>query len=32
MDQDRFVISDDLWKKIAPFLPGKACDPCATNQ
>ena len=24
MDKDRFVISDDLWKKIAPLLPGKA--------
>ena len=32
MDQDRFVISDDLWKKIAPLLPGKACDPCATGR
>ena len=32
MDKDRFVISDDLWKKIAPLLPGKAGDPDATNQ
>ena len=30
MDKDRFVISDDLWKKIAPLLPGKAGDPGAT--
>ena len=32
MDEDRFVISDGLWEKIAPLLPGKAGDPCATNQ
>ena len=31
MDKDRFVISDELWKKIAPLLPGKAGDPDATN-
>ena len=24
MDEDRFVISNELWEKIAPMLPGKA--------
>ena len=32
MDEDRFVISNELWEKIAPMLPGKAGDPGATNQ
>ena len=32
MDQDRFVISDGLWDKIAPLLPGKAGDPGATGR
>ncbi len=27
MDEDRLVISDELWAKIAPLLPGKAGDP-----
>ena len=26
MNQDRFVISDDLWRTIAPHLPGKNTD------
>lgn len=32
MDEDRFVISDELWKKIEPLLPGKASDPGATGR
>ena len=32
MDEDRLVISDELWKKIAPLLPGKAGDPGATGR
>ena len=24
MDEDRLVISDELWERIAPLLPGKA--------
>ena len=31
MDEDRFVISNELWEKIAPMLPGKAGDPGATG-
>ena len=31
MDEDRFVISNELWEKIAPMLPGKAEDPGATG-
>ena len=27
MNQDRFVISDELWAQIEPLLPGKAGDP-----
>ena len=30
MDEDRLVISDELWAKIAPLLLGKAGDPGAT--
>ena len=30
VDRDRFVISDAVWEKIAPLLPGKASDPGAT--
>ena len=26
MDRDRFGVSDALWEKIAPLLPGKASD------
>ena len=26
MNRDRFVISDRIWAKIAPLLPGKASD------
>ena len=32
MDEDRLVISDELWAKIAPLLPGKAGDPGATGR
>ncbi len=32
MNEERFVISDELWKKIAPLLPGKAEDPGATGR
>ena len=32
MDEDRFVISDALWNKIAPLLPGKPEDPGATGR
>ena len=31
MDEDHFVISNELWEKIAPMLPGKAGDPRATG-
>ena len=31
MDEDRFVISNELWEKIAPTLPGKAGDLGATG-
>ena len=31
MDEDHFVISNELWEKIAPMLPGKAGDPGATG-
>ena len=26
MDQGRFVVSDAVWEKVAPLLPGKASD------
>ena len=32
MDEDRLVIADELWAKIAPLLPGKAGDPGATGR
>jgi transposase len=32
MDQDRFVVSDAVWAKIATLLPGKATDPGATGK
>ena len=32
MDEDCLVISDELWAKIAPLLPGKAGDPGATGR
>src|ERR671921_437330 len=32
MDQDRFVVSDAVWAKIASLLPGKATDPGATGK
>lgn len=32
MDQDRFVVSDAVWAKVALLLPGKATDPGATGK
>ena len=32
MDEDRFVISDELWERMWPLLPGKAGDPGATGR
>ena len=32
MDEDRMAISDELWERIAPLLPGKASDPGATGR
>jgi transposase len=32
MDQDRFVVSDTVWAKVASLLPGKATDPGATGK
>jgi len=32
MDQDRFVVSDAVWAKVAGLLPGKATDPGATGK
>src|ERR687885_241182 len=32
MDQDRFVVSDAVWEKVASLLPGKATDPGATGK
>ncbi len=32
MDQDRFVVSDAVWAKVASLLPGKATDPGATGK
>jgi transposase len=26
VDRDRFVVSDAVWEKVAPLLPGKASD------
>ena len=31
MNEDRLVITDELWEKIAPLLPGKAGDPGANG-
>ncbi len=30
MDEDRLVISDELWQKIEPLLPVKSGDPGVT--
>ena len=30
LEQSRFVVSDAVWEKVAPLLPGKASDPGAT--
>ena len=32
MGQDRFVVSDAVWAKVASLLPGKATDPGATGK
>ena len=32
MDQDRLVVSDAVWAKVASLLPGKATDPGATGK
>ena len=32
MDQDRLVVSDAVWAKVADLLPGKATDPGATGK
>ena len=32
MDQDRFVVSDAVWTKVASLLPGNATDPGATGK
>ena len=32
MAQDRFVVSDAVWAKVASLLPGKAADPGATGK
>ena len=32
MNEDRLVVSDELWEKIAPLLPGKAGDPGTTGR
>src|SRR4028119_1708214 len=30
LEKVRFVVGDAAWEKVAPLLPGKACDPGAT--
>jgi transposase len=32
LDQDRFVVGDTAWEKVAPLLPGKATDPGGTGK
>jgi transposase len=32
MDEDRLCISDELWERMWPLLPGKAGDPGATGR
>ena len=32
MDEDRFVISDELWEQMWPLLPGKVGDPGASGR
>ena len=32
MDEDRLVISDELWEQMGPLLPGKVGDPGATGR
>lgn len=26
MDEQRFVVTDQVWRRLEPYLPGKACD------
>jgi len=26
MDEQRFVVTDQVWRMLEPYLPGKACD------
>ena len=30
LERSRFVVSDAVWEKVAPLLPGKVSDPGAT--
>ena len=30
LEKVRFVVGDAAWEKVAPLLPGQACDPGAT--
>ena len=30
LERSRFVVSEAVWEKVAPLLPGKASDPGAT--
>jgi transposase len=30
LQRARFVVSDAVWEKVAPLLPGKVSDPGAT--
>ena len=32
MDEDRFAISDEAWKKVEPLLPGETGDTGATGR
>lgn len=32
MDEQRFVISDDVWVRLRPLLPGKPGDSGATGK
>ena len=32
LDQDRFVVDDAAWAKVAPLLPGKPADPGVTGK
>jgi transposase len=32
MDEDRFVVTDDVWVRLEPLLPGKKGDSGATGR